>query len=74
LEDSSSSSSCFGYGFGSWDLKDDMDVGAKREREGFGLNGFEREVFGSQENENNVWRFFIFYFYFFYGKARLNLG
>lgn len=28
-----------------------MDVGAEREREGFGLNGFEREVFGGQENE-----------------------
>ena len=27
------------------------DVGAKREREGFGLNEFEREVFGSRENE-----------------------
>ena len=38
-----------------------MDVGAEREREGFGLNGFEREVFGSQENENNVWSFFFFF-------------
>ena len=48
-----------------------MDVGAEREREGFGLNGFEREVFGSQENENNVWSFV---FLFFLERARLNLG
>ena len=59
----------FCCGFGSRGLKDDMDVGAERERKGFGLNGFEREVFGSQENERKWKQCLEFCFFVFFGKG-----